>query len=128
MADGRVLSGVLSCLDPQGNLVLSDTLALGGGGKEEEKEEEGATATTTTTTATTEGGGGAHAPLSLDDGHHHSRDPQQQHQASSSNQQDHAMGMVIVPRARRVSCCVEVEAFEVARVSAEVERASAATK
>lgn len=117
MSDGRVLSGVLSCLDPQGNLVLSDTLTLGGlGGKKKQEEEKGAppSGEVAATTTTTE----AHAPLSLDDGHHHSHFNQQQHS------QDHAMGMVIVPRSKRVRCCVEVESFEVERVSAEIQRAT----
>ena len=139
VSDGRVLSGVLSCLDPQGNLVLADTLTLGGergggggglgeeaGKKAEERGEgegekrapssssgEAATAATTTAAATE-----AHAPLSLDDGHHHSR----------NQQQDHAMGMVIVPRSKRVRCCVEVESFEVERVGAEVARAMESSK
>lgn len=113
VSDGRVLSGVLSCLDPQGNLVLSDTLTLGGGGgggagrEGGEKGEAAATA--------------AHPPpLSLDDGHHHSRS---QTLNQNQPQQDHAMGMVIVPRARRVRCCVEVEGFEAGRVGAELARA-----
>jgi len=139
VSDGRVLSGVLSCLDPQGNLVLADTLTLGGergggggglgeeAGKKAEERGEGegekrapssssgeAATSATTTAAATE----AHAPLSLDDGHHHSR----------NQQQDHAMGMVIVPRSKRVRCCVEVESFEVERVGAEVARAMESSK
>ena len=76
-----------------------------------------ASATAAATPATTE----AHAPLSLDDGHHHLRSS---HQAQNQNQkQDHAMGMVIVPRARRARCCVEVEGFEMERVGTELARA-----